>query len=402
MDSITSPPPCLNTVSVRRNPPRRGRATPMKAPVPIQLEEFQSTTIPDPPTYPVASQAPPSESLKVFLRIKPVVLATAASASKLLVKATRSRAKNAWPQNPTAKKNSAKEQQPAKKSESQICISVINSRSVTISPPPSLIDSKTIKSEVYERFSHVFAPDFLQVSILRVRLSHSAILILWSSGSGKTHTVFGTPREPGIVPLALEHIFKQSKAMGHKFSRSFHLSIFEIYSERGKGEKKCDMIPERVESGLHSTTKGVQEARFTVHAVVVSNASEAESLIACAMLKRATVMANTNSQSRPQILVVILQGAKLLESSFINNTSMVFGLCLKSITGAPEESQETVTEAFSELFVPEASIMDKSDSESFTRERNDIIVQNFAKELKQYKEKLLVNSFRYSEINCSL
>ncbi|CAL1383904.1 unnamed protein product [Linum trigynum] len=34
---------------------------------------------------------------------------------------------------------------------------------------------------------------------------------------------------------------------------------------------------------------------------------------------------------RPQILVVILQGAKLLESSFINNTSMVFGLCLRAL-----------------------------------------------------------------------
>lgn len=29
------------------------------------------------------------------------------------------------------------------------------------------------------------------------------------SGSGKTHTVFGCPREPGMVPLALQHIFKQ-------------------------------------------------------------------------------------------------------------------------------------------------------------------------------------------------
>ncbi|CAI0435632.1 unnamed protein product [Linum tenue] len=115
MDSITLPPPCLNTDSVRRNPPRRGRATPMKAPTPIQLEELQPTTILNPPAHPVASQAPPSESLKIFLRIKPVVLATAAaSASKLLVKSTRSRAKNAWPQNPTAKKNSEKGQQSAK------------------------------------------------------------------------------------------------------------------------------------------------------------------------------------------------------------------------------------------------------------------------------------------------
>lgn len=33
---------------------------------------------------------------------------------------------------------------------------------------------------------------------------------LGPSGSGKTHTVFGSPREPGIVPLALRQILTQS------------------------------------------------------------------------------------------------------------------------------------------------------------------------------------------------
>lgn len=33
---------------------------------------------------------------------------------------------------------------------------------------------------------------------------------LGPSGSGKTHTVFGTPKEPGIVPLTLRQIFKKS------------------------------------------------------------------------------------------------------------------------------------------------------------------------------------------------
>ncbi|CAI0435633.1 unnamed protein product [Linum tenue] len=245
------------------------------------------------------------------------------------------------------------------------------------------------------------------------------------SGSGKTHTVFGTPtlqgpREPGMVPLALQYIFKQSKGKDHKFSR--------------------------VESGLHSTVKGVQEARITAHAVLVSNALEAESLIACAMLKRATSMTNTNSRCREREENRESGGAEIARKQF--HQQHVYGLRLmpQSITGAPEESQETVTEAFSELFdedpsgfvsnkrpiqslarigqqkrmkpsavdvqteepktngddnillqearteVPEASIMDKSDSESFKRERNDIIVQNFAKDLKQYKEKLLILS----------
>ncbi|CAI0435634.1 unnamed protein product [Linum tenue] len=149
------------------------------------------------------------------------------------------------------------------------------------------------------------------------------------SGSGKTHTVFGTPtlqgpREPGMVPLALQYIFKQSKGKDHKFSR--------------------------VESGLHSTVKGVQEARITAHAVLVSNALEAESLIACAMLKRATSMTNTNSRCREREENRESGGAEIARKQF--HQQHVYGLRLmpQSITGAPEESQETVTEAFSELF----------------------------------------------------
>lgn len=31
---------------------------------------------------------------------------------------------------------------------------------------------------------------------------------LGPSGSGKTHTVFGRPRDPGVVPRTLQRIFK--------------------------------------------------------------------------------------------------------------------------------------------------------------------------------------------------
>lgn len=42
---------------------------------------------------------------------------------------------------------------------------------------------------------------------------------LGPSGSGKTHTVFGTPREPGMVPLVLQQIFKRSEGSGSESSR---------------------------------------------------------------------------------------------------------------------------------------------------------------------------------------
>lgn len=45
------------------------------------------------------------------------------------------------------------------------------------------------------------------------------IAALGPSGSGKTHTVFGTPREPGMVPLALQHIFNHSQGRDSKLKR---------------------------------------------------------------------------------------------------------------------------------------------------------------------------------------
>lgn len=42
---------------------------------------------------------------------------------------------------------------------------------------------------------------------------------LGPSGSGKTHTVFGSPRDPGMVPLALRSIFKESEPDGKQASR---------------------------------------------------------------------------------------------------------------------------------------------------------------------------------------
>ncbi|KAJ6757629.1 KINESIN-LIKE PROTEIN KIF23 [Salix koriyanagi] len=228
-------------------------------------------------------------------------------------------------------------------------------------------NSKRIKSEVYEGFSHVFASDSTQNEVFEKMVKplvddflngkNGLLAALGPSGSGKTHTVFGTPREPGMVHLALEQIFKGAQQCGSKLTREFKVSVFEIYSDRGKGERISDLSPDGGDLSMQQATiKGLQE-------VVISSAAQAESLIACAMLKRTTAMTNTNSQSsRSQCIINIHsfvrdpdvepnnavltivdlagaerekrtgnQGSRLLESNFINNTSMVFGLCLRSL-----------------------------------------------------------------------
>lgn len=62
---------------------------------------------------------------------------------------------------------------------------------------------------MYERMVKPLVEDFL-------RGKSGMLAALGPSGSGKTHTVFGTPREPGMVPLVLQQIFKQSEGCGSK------------------------------------------------------------------------------------------------------------------------------------------------------------------------------------------
>ncbi|XP_028766248.1 kinesin-like protein KIN-6 isoform X2 [Neltuma alba] len=382
---IGSPLPCPNTVTIRRNPYRRARATPINAPQcynssisklrevpPFPHEEILSAQNLDNAPSQLSSTShgkSGSENIKVFLRIRPLLNPKGpGKVGSLADKNQRLRAKNAWPQNSTKKTIFGREKN-VKKS-SIVCIMVNDSHSVTLSTPIDLQESKKIKSETYGGFSHVFPTDSSQLAVYERMVKpmvddflsgkSGMLAALGPSGSGKSHTVFGCPREPGMVPLALQHIFKETETRANQAlsGRSFYISIFEIYSERGKAEKLFDLLRDGCELSMQqSTVKGLQE-------VLISSAGQAESLIAQAVLKRATAMTNTNSQSsRSQCIINFCQkcegavstpsnsavltiidlagaerekktgnqGTRLLESNFINNTLMVFGLCLRSL-----------------------------------------------------------------------
>ncbi|KAF3590937.1 hypothetical protein DY000_02023923, partial [Brassica cretica] len=371
-----SPMPCPSTVTVRRNPPRKARATPYttaaKPPpssnthdVPsFPIDEILSIQIPQPEPEPKPSVSV-SESLKIFLRIKPLRVFSKATA------AAKSRPRNVWPQNPSKKHNVAKESR-SKKSE-EACITLNDSHSVTLTPPQALQELKRSKTEVFEGFSHVFPANCSQSDVYGKMVQplledflngkSGMLAALGPSGSGKTHTVFGTPKDPGVVPLTLRQIFMKRDETSFPVSlRLFYLSIFEICSERGKGEKAYDLLGDGSSelSVQQSTIRGLKE-------VPIRNLEEAESLIGQAMLKRATATTNSNSQSsRSQCIINIRaasdgvsnetkvqsadamltivdlagaerekrtgnQGERLVESNFINNTSMVFGQCLRSL-----------------------------------------------------------------------
>lgn len=162
-----SPPPCPSTVTVRRNPPRRARATPFTtAPKPPSA----SANTHDVPAFPIdeilSIQIPQSErkssvpeSLKIFLRIKPLKTVTK-------VTTTKSRPRNVWPQNPSKKNNAKESRDPGnakKKKSEEACIALNDPYSVTLTPPQALQELKRSKTEVYEGFSHVFPADCSQV-----------------------------------------------------------------------------------------------------------------------------------------------------------------------------------------------------------------------------------------------
>ncbi|XP_076953312.1 kinesin-like protein KIN-6 [Bidens hawaiensis] len=365
------PPPCPTTV--RRNPPRRARRTPYSA-APLSLpppskskassavrsfpiQDILSIQIPD--DKPEVSQPPntsDNEKLKVYLRIRPVV-----TRQRNKVELKNGGQKNAWPQNP--RKKEALKVKERKKSER--CLKVNDERSVMVCPPA---DARRTKSEVYEGFSCVFGEGSTQSEVYERMMNplvtdflkgkSGMLAAMGPSGSGKTHTVFGSTRQPGMVALALRQIFSETDISRSKCSRTFHLSMFEIYSERGKGEKIMDLSQEGGDLSMQqSNIKGLKEE-------VIHDVQQAESLIASGMLKRSTAMTNSNIQSsRSQCIINIRcvldnldedqtytavltivdlagaerekktgnQGARLLESNFINNTSMVFGLCLRSL-----------------------------------------------------------------------
>ncbi|KAK9048177.1 hypothetical protein SSX86_032860 [Deinandra increscens subsp. villosa] len=374
---ITSPPPCPKTVTVRRNPPRRARPTPYSA-VPLSLppssktssairsfpiQDILSIDIPEKPASSESTspeESSDSEKLKVFLRIRPIVTQQKVTGS-LKIGAQKS----VWPQNPK-KKDASKTVKAGGRKKIESCLKVNDSRSVTLCPPQSVTDVRRTKSEIYEGFSHVFCEESSQTEVFERMMNplvvdflkgkSGMLAALGPSGSGKTHTVFGSNRQPGMVSLALRQIFSQKESC--RFKRTFYLSMFEIYSERGKGEKIMDLSQEGGDLYMQqSNIKGLKEE-------VIHDAQHAESLVASGMLKRSTAMTNSNIQSsRSQCIINIRcdldnldedqsctailtivdlagaerekrtgnQGTRLLESNFINNTSMVFGLCLRSL-----------------------------------------------------------------------
>ncbi|KAG8076417.1 hypothetical protein GUJ93_ZPchr0006g41076 [Zizania palustris] len=334
-------PPAPTTL--RRNPPRSARPPPTPLPC-VKSKPALSRLLDDA----ASATIPPPERLKVFLRIRPLP--------------ERGCGKAKAPRKP--------------KKPDLVCLVASGANSVALTVPHSkLVDPKRGRTEVFDGFSAVFSPDSSQHDVFTQVMNplvdeflggKSGLLVaLGPTGSGKTHTVFGTPRNPGLLPLTLRQIFTATDESSKGVTviqptRSFCLSMFEILSE-GKGERILDLLSDASDLVLQqSTIKGLKE-------VFIESVADAESLVSCGMLKRSTAATNANNKSSRSHCIITIravhenadvesgkslsnavltiadlagaererrtgnQGTRLLESNFINNTSMVFGLCLRSL-----------------------------------------------------------------------
>ncbi|XP_066324695.1 kinesin-like protein KIN-6 isoform X2 [Miscanthus floridulus] len=345
----TSPPHPPTTV--RRNPPRRARPPPTPTPLTGAKPKPSSLSrlLEDEAASAASVHRPPQEDrLKVFLRIRPLPDHRDRSRPVLAAKEPRRKPRQGGP------------------GPGEVCLAPTGPNSVALTVPRSkLVDAKRGRTEVFDGFSAVFPSNSTQHDIFAQVMNplvddflggKSGLLVaMGPTGSGKTHTIFGNPRNPGILPLTLRRIFdaQGENKVARKPARSFFLSMFEILSE-GKGERILDLLSDAVECVLQqSVIKGLQE-------VALSNPADVESLVSRGMLKRSTAATNANSNSsRSQCIITIRadsehplssavltiadlagaererrtgnQGSRLLESNFINNTSMVFSLCLRSL-----------------------------------------------------------------------
>lgn len=295
---------------------------------------------------------------------------------------------------PAAGRPRSKEQPPPPPKKQQppgVCLVATGPGSVALTVPQAkLVDHRRGRTatEVFDGFSAVLPPDSSQNDIF-TQVMHplvdeflggkSGLLVaMGPTGSGKTHTVFGSARNPGLVPLTLQKIFTAADESegGNQSPRSFYLSMFEILCE-GKGERILDLLSDAAELVLQqsATIKGLKE-------VAISNVMDAESLVSRGMLKRSTAATDANSESsRSQCIITIRavhknvdqqsehpisgsvltiadlagaerkkntgnKGSRLLESNFINNTSMVFGLCLRALLDHQKNQKKTLEKHF--------------------------------------------------------
>ncbi|XP_059659501.1 kinesin-like protein KIN-14T [Cornus florida] len=169
------------------------------------------------------------------------------------------------------------------------------------------------KSKLYN-FDRVFHPSSSQDDIfeevepvIKSALDgyNACIFAYGQTGTGKTFTMEGTPDCPGLVPRAIEALFKQASDSNHTFL--FNFSMIEIY----RGHLKDLLIPRttRVTDpmppclSIHTDTKGEIEIDNLV-TIQVNDYNQAIKIYRLGCRFRSTASTNSNiSSSRSHCMI---------------------------------------------------------------------------------------------------
>ena len=191
---------------------------------------------------------------------------------------------------------------------------------------------------------------------------HATVFAYGMTGSGKTHTMVGNMKDPGMIPLSFEQIFKQVEE--NKAHTTFNISIsyMEIY---------CEMVRDIIDPSRdnldirESKDKGVYIQGVSQH--TVSSWEETKTLLDQGMENRAVTATEMNAESsrshailvarvsrenratqqrsQAKLFLVDLAGSErigksgvtgvaLEEAKAINLSLSTLGLCIKALVAA--------------------------------------------------------------------
>jgi hypothetical protein len=160
---------------------------------------------------------------------------------------------------------------------------------VRVRPSPNTLQVWTIDSEnnsiqaagssVGFTFNRVFAPEEKNFEVYQsvasdiidemMKGTNATIFAYGSTGSGKTYTMMGEGSEPGITPLAVDHIFRYVE---HHTERIFliEFSYFEIYNE-----KVHDLLNDRAVADvkIRYTQQTAKSAQFLIDTIIAAEAN---------------------------------------------------------------------------------------------------------------------------------
>lgn len=119
-----------------------------------------------------------------------------------------------------------------------------------------VFDEEATNVEVYEAVTKKFITSFLEGY-------NCAVFAYGATGSGKTHTMLGTPHDPGVIFFTTMELFRMIEAKSEEEQLELSISYFEIYNEM-----VFDLLAPTVGKQLavrEDPKRGVVVANLSVH-----------------------------------------------------------------------------------------------------------------------------------------